>query len=63
MEFTIREFAARERVDESTVRRWIRKGALEVRRTPGGGVRIRAEASSSSGPGLLVLTAPRAGEK
>lgn len=39
-ELTVKEFAARERVDERTVRRWIVKGALPVRRTPGGGVRI-----------------------
>lgn len=39
-EFTVKEFAAKERVDERTVRRWIDKGAVDVRRTPGGGVRI-----------------------
>lgn len=37
---TVKEYAARERVDERTVRRWIQKGAVEVRRTPGGGIRI-----------------------
>jgi excisionase family DNA binding protein len=40
MELTIKEFAALERVDERTVRRWIEKGAVPVRRTPGGGIRI-----------------------
>lgn len=40
MEFTVKELAARERVDEKTVRRWIQKGAVEIRRTPGGGIRI-----------------------
>lgn len=43
MELTVKEFAARERVDERTVRRWIAKGALEVRRTgygAGRGIRI-----------------------
>lgn len=40
MELTVKEYAARERVTELTVRRWIAKGALDVRRTPGGGVRI-----------------------
>jgi excisionase family DNA binding protein len=40
MELTIKEFAAIERVDERTVRRWIEKGAVPIRRTPGGGVRI-----------------------
>lgn len=40
MEMTVKEMAAHERVDERTVRRWIAKGAVEVRRTPGGGIRI-----------------------
>jgi predicted site-specific integrase-resolvase len=40
MEWTIKEFAAHERVNERTVRRWIEKGAVPVRRTPGGGIRI-----------------------
>jgi excisionase family DNA binding protein len=39
-ELTVKEYAAVERVAERTVRRWIEKGAVEVRRTPGGGVRI-----------------------
>jgi excisionase family DNA binding protein len=38
--FTVKEFAARERVHERTVRRWVEKGAVEVRRTPGGSIRI-----------------------
>jgi predicted site-specific integrase-resolvase len=40
MDLTIKEYAAKERVDERTVRRWIEKGAVKVRRTPGGGIRI-----------------------
>lgn len=40
-ELTVKEFAARERVHEMTVRRWIRQGTLQVRRTPGGQIRIR----------------------
>lgn len=46
-EFTVKEYAAKERVHEQTVRLWIRKGAVSVRRTPGGGIRIveRTEAS------------------
>ena len=39
-ELTVKEYAAVERVDERTVRRWIEKGAVTVRRTPGGGVRV-----------------------
>lgn len=42
IEFTVKEYAAIERVDESTVRRWIAKGAVDVRRTPGGGIRVIA---------------------
>lgn len=51
MDLTVKEFAAKERVDERTVRRWIEKGALAdvIRRTPGGGIRIadRREPSRS----------------
>lgn len=39
-ELTVRELAVAERVTEKTVRRWIEKGAVTTRRTPGGGVRI-----------------------
>jgi hypothetical protein len=39
-ELTVKEFAAKERVTERTVRVWIDKGAVPVRRTPGGGIRI-----------------------
>jgi hypothetical protein len=39
-EYTVREYARAEQVDTSTVRRWIVKGAVNVRRTPGGGIRI-----------------------
>ena len=40
VELTVKEYAARERVTEGTVYRWIDKGAVMVRRTPGGGLRI-----------------------
>lgn len=39
-ELTVKEYAAKERVHERTVRRWIRHGAVQIRRTPGGHVRI-----------------------
>jgi predicted site-specific integrase-resolvase len=39
-ELTIKEYAAVERVTVRTVQRWIDKGAVLVRRTPGGGVRV-----------------------
>lgn len=39
-EFTVRDFARKEQVNVCTVQRWIVKGAVEVRRTPGGGIRI-----------------------
>lgn len=39
-EMTVKELAAVERVSERTVWNWIAKGAVNVRRTPGGGVRI-----------------------
>jgi len=42
-EFTVKEFAAQERVTERTVWNWIAKGAVAIRRTPGRGVRIRDE--------------------
>jgi excisionase family DNA binding protein len=47
MDLTVKEFAAQERVDERTVRRWILKGAVEYRRTPGGGIRIRSQQSGA----------------
>ncbi len=40
-ELTVKEYAAYERVTERTVKQWIAKGAVSVRRTPGGGVRIQ----------------------
>jgi predicted site-specific integrase-resolvase len=39
-EWTVKQYASLEQVDTSTVRRWILKGAVEVRRTPGGGIRV-----------------------
>lgn len=40
-ELTVKEYAVIERVSERTVWNWIQKGAVPVRRTPGGGVRIQ----------------------
>jgi len=39
-ELTVKELARVERVSERTVWTWVAKGAVPVRRTPGGGVRI-----------------------
>ncbi len=39
-ELTVKEYAQRQRVTERTVWTWVRKQAVQVRRTPGGGVRI-----------------------
>lgn len=51
-ELTVRELAEQERVTERTVWTWISKGAVDVRRTPGGRVRIqpmkKPEVSGSS---------------
>jgi predicted site-specific integrase-resolvase len=55
MELTVKEFAAIERVDERTVRRWIAKGAVSIRRTPGGGIRI-VERRSESRVTIFALT-------
>lgn len=49
-EYTVKRYAEVQGVEERTVRRWIAKGAVEVRRTPGGGIRIVDERSE-----LLIL--------
>lgn len=46
-ELTIKEYAESERVSYRTVRRWIEKGAVEVRRTPTGRVRISNQRSAT----------------
>jgi excisionase family DNA binding protein len=58
-EYTVKEYARAERVHEDTVRRWITKGAVAVRRTPGGGIRIRT--TSDGAPVVLRLTEPAKG--
>ncbi len=39
-EYTVREYADKERVTPRTVFTWILKGAVTYRRTPGGQIRI-----------------------
>ena len=40
-ELTVKEYAIHERVTTRTVWTWISKGAIPVRRTPGGSVRVQ----------------------
>lgn len=49
-EMTVKEFAAYNRVTERTVYEWIKKGAVEHRRTPGGGIRILERRTRPRGP-------------
>lgn len=56
-ELTVKEFASRERVTERTVWRWIDKGAVPVRRTPGGGIRIQEPSEC----GAIVTSSDKAG--
>lgn len=46
-ELTVKEFAHQERVTERTVWNWIAKGAVQIRRTPGGGIRIHDQRRES----------------
>lgn len=46
-ELTVKEFAHQERVTERTVWNWIAKGAVKIRRTPGGGIRINDQRRES----------------
>jgi predicted site-specific integrase-resolvase len=39
-EYTVREYADKERVTPRTVFTWILKGAVNIRRTPSGRIRI-----------------------
>lgn len=48
-ELKVKEYAAAERVTPRTVWNWIAKGAVEVRRTPGGGVRITPKSGETKG--------------
>lgn len=51
-EFTVKQFAEKERVTVRTVFNWLSKGAVDYRRTPGGGIRIL----EPSEPRVVVLT-------
>lgn len=63
MELTVKEMAARERVTERTVWNWITKGAVDVRRTPGGGVRIVERRSEMRrGESVFLSAAPQSSE-
>lgn len=42
-EYTVKEYAVREKVTERTVWGWLAKGAVKFRKTPGGGIRIVLE--------------------
>ncbi len=53
-DLTVKELAAREDVHVMTVYRWIAKGAVEVRRTPGGGIRIVERRSDSRSNGMIL---------
>lgn len=53
-EITVKELAQRERVHEMTVYRWIAKGAVDVRRTPGGGIRILDRRSEARAPVVFI---------
>jgi len=48
---TVRECANQHGVTDRTVRNWIRKGAVGVVRTPGGGVRILVEVARAEDRG------------
>lgn len=48
MEVTIKEYAQIERVTERTVRNWIAKGAVKVRRLPGGRL-LRIQLANAGG--------------
>ena len=39
-EYTVAEYAKKEQVTERTVWLWIAKHAIEIRKTPGGGIRV-----------------------
>lgn len=49
-ELTVKQYAEREQVDERTVRRWIEKGAIDARKTPGGRFRIEVNIPSPAKP-------------
>jgi predicted site-specific integrase-resolvase len=60
-ELKVRDYAQREGVSERTVRRWIVKGALQTRKTPGGGLRIQDDRPDERGAGRVTHGAGPAG--
>lgn len=55
---TVREVAHRLRVDETTVRRWIKGGALEAVSLPRAGVRLVYRIKRSTLEALLHVSQP-----
>ena len=58
-ELTVKEYAGLERVTERTVYRWIAEGKIaNLRRTPGGSLRIPSPLPGSPSPhdALIILT-------
>lgn len=58
-EYTVKRFAEKEQVDQRTVYRWIQKGAVEIRRTPGGGIRILERRDPDVRRPATILDNPR----
>lgn len=61
MELTVREMAEREQVTVRTVRRWIAKGAVPIRRTPGRGIRVLSD-GSVTGSKVVIMPSPLTSE-
>ncbi len=55
-EFTVKEYAARERVAPRTVWRWVEKGAVTTRRTPGGRLRIIERGGAPASGAVFITT-------
>lgn len=57
-ELTVKEYARYERVCERTVWYWIQKGAVLIRHTPGGGVRVLVECKTPQSTASLTTSTP-----